>query len=337
MTELRDLHRRPVQLRHRRDQPRNYACFAEVPRVPANDNDGHSSVCVLSSQLGQHRQAFQIFPQRFRWRSPKRNAFSAQNFLRKNSALPPEQHAFLDAGMLADAYLSSNHNVVFNGDTAGKASLGGYDHVLANKAVVSDVDQIVDLGSAPDARRLSARTAESKLHRRFPSDAHARRRTDGDGERAAHRRTDISELRFRKEISRSFRCIPGRRIHAANLLTGGRRFDSRVALSGPRADHGEMDGGIPDLQRWRAEANPALYLGFDRRLPINNFGIYADIVEQAGASAGPVLVWEYFNGAGWQAAAALVFAQPVEHVLAQAQPGAVRVIQVHQNLPRRRR
>ncbi len=52
-----------------------------------------------------------------------------------------------------------------------------------------------------------------------------------------------------------------------------------------------------------SETNPALYLGFDGKLPINNFGIYADIVEQPGASAGPALVWEYFNGAGWQAAA----------------------------------
>src|SRR3954463_14233217 len=41
MPELRDLHRCPVQLRHRRDQPRNYACFAEVPRVPANDYRRH--------------------------------------------------------------------------------------------------------------------------------------------------------------------------------------------------------------------------------------------------------------------------------------------------------
>jgi hypothetical protein len=52
-----------------------------------------------------------------------------------------------------------------------------------------------------------------------------------------------------------------------------------------------------------SETNPALYLGFNGKLPINNFGIYADIVEQPGASAGPALVWEYFNGAGWQAAA----------------------------------
>jgi hypothetical protein len=52
-----------------------------------------------------------------------------------------------------------------------------------------------------------------------------------------------------------------------------------------------------------SETNPALYLGFDKKPPVNNFGIYADIVEQTGASEGPALVWEYWNGAGWQSAA----------------------------------
>ena len=51
-----------------------------------------------------------------------------------------------------------------------------------------------------------------------------------------------------------------------------------------------------------SETNPAVYLGFDGKLPVNNFGIYADIVEQSGASGGPALVWEYFNRAGWQSA-----------------------------------
>lgn len=48
------------------------------------------------------------------------------------------------------------------------------------------------------------------------------------------------------------------------------------------------------------EVTPAMYLGFDQPLPVNNFGIYLDIVEQSGEIAGPPLVWEYFNGAGWR-------------------------------------
>jgi len=51
------------------------------------------------------------------------------------------------------------------------------------------------------------------------------------------------------------------------------------------------------------DVTPALYLGFDKQLPVNNFGLYMDIVEQAGQAAGPALVWEYWNGGGWEGVA----------------------------------
>jgi hypothetical protein len=51
-----------------------------------------------------------------------------------------------------------------------------------------------------------------------------------------------------------------------------------------------------------AEITPALYLGFDQQLPVNNFGLYMDIVEQVGAAAGPALIWEYWNGGDWDTA-----------------------------------
>lgn len=51
-----------------------------------------------------------------------------------------------------------------------------------------------------------------------------------------------------------------------------------------------------------SDVTPALYLGFDKQLPVNNFGIYMDIVEQPGLAAGPAMIWEYWNGAGWQQA-----------------------------------
>jgi uncharacterized phage protein gp47/JayE len=44
---------------------------------------------------------------------------------------------------------------------------------------------------------------------------------------------------------------------------------------------------------------PALYLGFNKQLPVNNFGMYFNIVEQAGVTSGPALVWEYWNGGEW--------------------------------------
>jgi uncharacterized phage protein gp47/JayE len=48
------------------------------------------------------------------------------------------------------------------------------------------------------------------------------------------------------------------------------------------------------------EITPAMYLGFSKAVPSNNFGMYFDIVEQTGAVTGPDLIWEYWNGAGWQ-------------------------------------
>ena len=48
------------------------------------------------------------------------------------------------------------------------------------------------------------------------------------------------------------------------------------------------------------EVTPALYLGFSQALPSDNFGMYFDILEQAGGATGPGITWEYWNGAGWQ-------------------------------------
>ena len=48
------------------------------------------------------------------------------------------------------------------------------------------------------------------------------------------------------------------------------------------------------------DLTPAVYLGFDKQLPVNNFGIYMNITEQSGGAAAPALVWEYWNGAGWR-------------------------------------
>jgi len=48
------------------------------------------------------------------------------------------------------------------------------------------------------------------------------------------------------------------------------------------------------------EVTPALYLGFSRPLPVNDFGMYFDIAEQGNTAIGPDFTWEYWNGAGWQ-------------------------------------
>jgi baseplate J-like protein len=49
-----------------------------------------------------------------------------------------------------------------------------------------------------------------------------------------------------------------------------------------------------------ADVTPAVYLGFDKKLPVDNIGIYFDVVEQQGETKGPALLWEYFNGSAWE-------------------------------------
>jgi hypothetical protein len=44
---------------------------------------------------------------------------------------------------------------------------------------------------------------------------------------------------------------------------------------------------------------PTLYLGFDRALPADLIGLYADIAEIAGETAGPPLEWQSWDGSAW--------------------------------------
>lgn len=50
------------------------------------------------------------------------------------------------------------------------------------------------------------------------------------------------------------------------------------------------------------DVTPAVYLGFTKQLPVNNFGIYFDIAEQTGVTSGPDMIWEYWNGGEWATA-----------------------------------
>jgi hypothetical protein len=48
------------------------------------------------------------------------------------------------------------------------------------------------------------------------------------------------------------------------------------------------------------DATPALYLGFDRKLPVDELGLWVDVEERRGELDGPTLVWEYSDGLGWR-------------------------------------
>src|SRR4051812_49006127 len=65
--------------------------------------------------------------------------------------------------MLANAHLSSDHRVVFDHNAAGKSCLRRDNHVLTNLAVVADVDEIIDLCAATNARGLECAAVNSRV------------------------------------------------------------------------------------------------------------------------------------------------------------------------------
>lgn len=47
------------------------------------------------------------------------------------------------------------------------------------------------------------------------------------------------------------------------------------------------------------DVTPALYLGFDKKPPVDQLGIFFDVDEVPSEPAGPALVWEYWDGLEW--------------------------------------
>lgn len=48
------------------------------------------------------------------------------------------------------------------------------------------------------------------------------------------------------------------------------------------------------------DQTPTLYLGFDRKLPVDRLGVLFDITEQRGDTLGPALLWQYWDGFSWE-------------------------------------
>lgn len=49
-----------------------------------------------------------------------------------------------------------------------------------------------------------------------------------------------------------------------------------------------------------ADLTPAIYLGFDKKPPVDQLGLFFDVVEAPGEPAGPALTWEYWDGFEWR-------------------------------------
>jgi hypothetical protein len=48
------------------------------------------------------------------------------------------------------------------------------------------------------------------------------------------------------------------------------------------------------------DLTPALYVGFDKPLPVDQLGIFVDVAEEIGEPPGPALIWEHWDGGTWQ-------------------------------------
>ena len=49
------------------------------------------------------------------------------------------------------------------------------------------------------------------------------------------------------------------------------------------------------------DLTPALYLGFDKPLPVDRIGILVDVAEDPADDLGPALTWEFWDGGRWRA------------------------------------
>jgi hypothetical protein len=48
------------------------------------------------------------------------------------------------------------------------------------------------------------------------------------------------------------------------------------------------------------DVTPALYLGFEKQLPVDRLGLFFDILEERGQTEGPALLWQYWDGVAWE-------------------------------------
>src|SRR5712692_8816581 len=91
----------------------------------------------------------------------------ADDLSRQNPGLRADHGAALHAYVIAKADLPADDAVIFDRDAAADAGLRGDDDPLADVAVVTHVDHIVDLGAASDARATKRRAIYTSVHPQF--------------------------------------------------------------------------------------------------------------------------------------------------------------------------
>lgn len=66
-----------------------------------------------------------------------------------------------------------------------------------------------------------------------------------------------------------------------------------------RTEDARWEGASFTPYRALSDIPPALYLGFDSRLPVDRLNFFFDIEEDPGELSRPELVWEYWKGSAW--------------------------------------
>lgn len=67
-----------------------------------------------------------------------------------------------------------------------------------------------------------------------------------------------------------------------------------------RTEDAKWPGVTFQLFKPTADVTPTLYVGCDKKLPVDRISLYFDIVEQPGETKGPALLWEYWDGIAWR-------------------------------------
>ena len=67
-----------------------------------------------------------------------------------------------------------------------------------------------------------------------------------------------------------------------------------------RTEESQWPGKAFQLFKQVEDVTPTLYLGLDKKLPVDRLNIYFDIVETPGETQGPALLWEYWDGIAWR-------------------------------------
>ena len=111
---------------------------------------------------GQGGQLPQILPQRSCGSTP--NRFPRAHHLRcENTRARPDDRPWLNAHLIPHADLTADNRVVANSDSAGQAGLGGDYNMLADAAVVANVDPIIELGTLADGRNTQRGTVHTGI------------------------------------------------------------------------------------------------------------------------------------------------------------------------------